>query len=165
MSMDAETNERLDELAALISGLQREQNELRRTATGADTAEAPELDPSKLDLPALTDWVHDFLLPTISVRLTTEYRWCAAWWRHPDEILRLEGARRAWYKLAGEPGTGLSVWWRDHMDPCLHELLSTNGTFGGCTTADDGQVEEARHRPNRPMTAIPFPNTSPEGQR
>ncbi|WP_369776372.1 DUF4913 domain-containing protein [Streptomyces sp. R33] len=35
---------------------------------------------------------------------------------------------------AHRPGhpTGLSVWHRDHLDPCLRELRPSNGPFAGC---------------------------------
>lgn len=56
--------------------------------------------------------------------------WSAEWWRSAEAIARLEALWRAWEHLRLDPATGPSVWWRDHADPHMNVLLSSDGPFG-----------------------------------
>ncbi|PSK84184.1 uncharacterized protein DUF4913 [Murinocardiopsis flavida] len=62
-----------------------------------------------------------------------EYRWCAEWWRHSEAVSRFHALWHSWEVLRWEPGTGMSVWYRDHLDPHLAALLSKTGPFRACT--------------------------------
>lgn len=62
------------------------------------------------------------------------FRWCAQWWSHAEAIVRLEATWRAWEALRLDPGTGPSVWLRDHADPCLAALTAADGPFRRCAT-------------------------------
>ncbi|MBW0115285.1 DUF4913 domain-containing protein [Pseudonocardia sp. KRD-169] len=64
--------------------------------------------------------------------LRGELTWCPLWWEHPEAVFRLEALRRAWTELAPEPGAAMSIWIRDHLDPCLRELLTPLGPFADC---------------------------------
>ncbi len=59
-------------------------------------------------------------------------RWCRRWWSHPMALDRLESLWRAWEVLRLDPGTGLSVWYRDHFGPALDDLTGEHGPFRRC---------------------------------
>ena len=56
-------------------------------------------------------------------------RWCPRWWAHPLALDRLESLWRAWEALRLDPGTRLSVWYRDHFAPALADLTGADGPF------------------------------------
>ena len=95
--------------------------------------EADEADDDDLDADRLVGWVHRHVAAVIARPLRGEVRWCPLWWEHPEAVFRFEALRRAWTQLAPEPGVGMSTWIRDHLDPCLRELLSPLGPFADCT--------------------------------
>ena len=86
----------------------------------------------ELDVDALIDWVHETVTSVIARPLRGELTWCPLWWEHPEAVFRLEALRRAWTELAPEPGAAMSIWIRDHLDPCLRELLTPLGPFADC---------------------------------
>jgi hypothetical protein len=90
-------------------------------------------DDDELDVDALIVWVHDTITSMIARPLRGELTWCPLWWEHPEAVFRLEALRRAWTELAPEPGAAMSIWIRDHLDPCLRELLTPLGSFADCT--------------------------------
>ncbi len=57
-------------------------------------------------------------------------RWSAYWWKSTEAMLRLDAVWRAYEKLKDDPGTGMSVWFRDHFDPHMQVLTSDAGPFG-----------------------------------
>lgn len=85
-------------------------------------------------------------LPAFVAHLATWYRrevfdsyertWCPCWWRHPEAVVRLEAIWRAFEALRTDPGTGISVWLRDHADVHMAQLLAPTGPFRGCTARD-----------------------------
>ncbi|MBW0108373.1 DUF4913 domain-containing protein [Pseudonocardia sp. KRD-182] len=95
--------------------------------------ESPDDGDDELDIDALIVWVHDTITSMIARPLRGELTWCPLWWEHPEAVFRLEALRRAWTELAPEPGAAMSIWIRDHLDPCLRELLTPLGTFADCT--------------------------------
>jgi hypothetical protein len=104
--------------------------------TAADNgAGAPPPDASRtadLEDDTLTDWVHRTVANVIARPLRGEVKWCPLWWEHAEAVLRFTALHRAWTELAAEPGVGLSIWIRDHLDPCLRELMSPLGPFTDC---------------------------------
>lgn len=74
-------------------------------------------------------------------------RWCQSWWAHPEVLSRFEACGRAWETLRLEPGTGMSVWYPDHLDPMLTTVMSGTGPFAACTVD--------RHAP-----PVPLPTTT-----
>lgn len=122
--------ERIGELDARITAL-----ESGPAIMPADTpAEPPPA--GEIDLDALTAWVADVFLTTFRWRPSSSTPWCARWADHPEAVTRLEGCRRAWLELAGQPTIGLSVWLRDHADPCLAALRLPNGPLALCAVGD-----------------------------
>lgn len=116
---------------------------LRAAESSAPTASqrAP-LDPATIDRERLVEFVVGLLLPCYPRQPT---RWCSRWLDHHEAVIRLEGLRRAWDELSGTP-LGLSTWHRDHLDPCLAQLLALDGPFAGCTI-----VNGVRHDPLDPL--------------
>ena len=88
--------------------------------------------PKALDPDELVDWVRRHVSSVIARPIRGELRWCPRWWEHAEALFRFEALRRAWTELAAEPGTAMSIWIRDHLDPCLRELLSPTGPFADC---------------------------------
>lgn len=68
--------------------------------------------------------------------------WCADWRLHPEAVSRLTALWLAYEHLHGQPGTGLSVFWRDHADPCMARLLSPDGTFARCSRGHGSRQPE-----------------------
>ena len=57
---------------------------------------------------------------------------CPQWWKHPEAIARMDALWRAFEQLRQDPGTGMSVFWRDHADHHMSVLLDGDGPFKGC---------------------------------
>jgi hypothetical protein len=127
-----------DLLDELINGL---------PAPASDTEPADEGD---LDIDGLVLWVHSMITSMIARPLRGELVWCPRWWDHPEAVFRLEALRRAWVELAPEPGSAMSLWIRDHLDPRLRELLSPLGPFADCS-ANDRPRAHAAHTPLPPL--------------
>ncbi|WP_454730409.1 DUF4913 domain-containing protein [Cellulosimicrobium protaetiae] len=80
--------------------------------------------------------------------------WAAEWWKYDEAVIRLEALWRAWEHLRQDPATGMSVWWRDHVDHHMAVLLDPqNGPFGPV----DGE-----HDRNTPGDPLPY-TAPPEG--
>jgi len=86
-----------------------------------------------IDADRLIGWVHRHVAAVIARPLRGEVKWCPLWWEHPEAVFRFEALRRAWTQLVPEAGVGMSIWIRDHLDPCLRELLSPLGPFADCS--------------------------------
>ncbi len=82
---------------------------------------------------AVEDWVIDQVLPTFRRTLGGEFRWCAQWWRHDEAVSRLTALWHAWEVLRLQPGTGMGVWYRDHLDHQLPILMGARGPFCQCS--------------------------------
>ena len=99
--------------------------------------------------PGVEDWVSDYFLPMFRRTLGGEYRWCAQWWLHGEAISRLTALWQAWEVHRLQPGTGISVWYRDHLDHHLPVLLGARGPFYQCS-------EDTRRDPHQALT-MPSP--------
>ncbi|MFI0466189.1 DUF4913 domain-containing protein [Saccharopolyspora sp. 5N102] len=78
-----------------------------------------------------------------------DYRWCAQWWKHSEAVSRFHALWHAWEVLRYEPGTGMAVWYRDHLDPHLEVLLSSKGPFSACSPE--------HHQDPVPLPSVPAP--------
>ena len=133
--------------------------ELEAELAESVTADPQILDPDDelLDAERLVAWVHRHVAAVIARPLRGELHWCPQWWEHPEAVFRFEALRRAWTQLAPEPGAGMSIWIRDHLDPCLRELLSPLGPFVDCT-----HNERFRSiREHQPLPTLPI--ATPDG--
>ncbi|WP_432198582.1 DUF4913 domain-containing protein [Streptomyces sp. bgisy027] len=88
------------------------------------------------ELAALTNWVHNLLLPVYGREITTGRPWCHQWQEHPEAVARLHALWLVWQQLTDVQAglTGPSTWHRDHLDPALLQLRTPDGPFGACTT-------------------------------
>ncbi|KUP95900.1 DUF4913 domain-containing protein [Thermobifida cellulosilytica] len=95
------------------------------------------------------EFVRYRFLPVYLRSLDDGYRWCGEWWRHAEAVSRFQALWHAWEVLRWEPGTGMAVWYRDHLDVQLDVLLSATGPFRDCTPE--------RHVDRSPPRAVPAP--------
>ena len=117
---------------------------------GRETAEpAPELYYGSVD-----EFVREYLRHVYRRRIDGRHRvWAARWWEHDEAVIRLEALWRAWEHLRRDPGTGMSVWWRDHADHHMAVLMEPDGPF---FTADvSGESNQARK--DEPLPYAPPP--------
>jgi len=113
----------------------------------------------------LIEWVHRHVCGVIARPLRGEIKWCPLWWEHPEAIFRFTALHRAWRELASEPGAGLSIYIRDHLDPCLRELTSPVGPFADCGYNERHRISNALtgHQP-LPTLPIADPHDASERQ-
>lgn len=95
----------------------------------------------------LDAFISGYLAPVVERRVvqgaSPGVAWCPEWWRHPEAISRLYALWRGWETLrVADPGTGMSLWWRDHFDPHFAVLTSDHGPLGKCSP-DRGHVATA----------------------
>lgn len=96
--------------------------------------------------PNVEAWVAGWFAPTFARRLGT-VRWCAAWWRHAEAIVRLEALWRSWEALRHDPELGMGTWLRDHLDPQRAVLMGDGGPFQACEGAEHNPAPELPHTP------------------
>lgn len=106
----------------------------------------------QIDGDALITWVHRSVAAVIARPLRGEYAWCPRWWDHPEAVFRFEALYQAWFELAHEPGVAMSIWIRDHLDPCLQQLLSPSGPFADCSHSERMR---ALNPPHTPLPTLP----------
>lgn len=92
---------------------------------------------------SVEDWVTGYFAPMFRRTLGGEYRWCAQWWRHAEAISRLSALWHAWEAHRLDPGTGISAWYRDHLDHHLPVLLGARGPFYQCSEDTHREPHEA----------------------
>lgn len=115
-------------------------------AASAATHAADGVQPG-LSYPTVIDFVAQHLAQVYARDLTDPaIHWCPRWWAHAEALDRLDACWRAWEHLRTDPTTGPSVWWREHADPAMRELLAASGPFSACTTG---------HQTKRPISQLP----------
>lgn len=102
----------------------------------------------------LADWVHEHVCAVLARPLRGEIKWCPQWWEHPEAVFRLAALRGAWTELSREPGAGMSIYIRDHLDPCLPELTSPIGPFADCTYNERHRISGALTS-HQPLPTLP----------
>jgi hypothetical protein len=115
-------NAKVARLATLVDELHER---LDNPATGTKTIEPV--------YPTLAEWVTGRLLPNLERQTGNQHRWCNQWHEHPEAVARLEACWRAWETLRLDPTLGMSVWYRDHHDPCMNSITGSAGPFAACT--------------------------------
>ncbi|WP_434740673.1 DUF4913 domain-containing protein [Micromonospora sp. SH-82] len=100
------------------------------------------------------EFVAGYLAHVVERRLasgpTSGMNWCPRWWAHPEALSRLYALWRAWETLrVDDPQTGMSIWWRDHLDPHLTALSAEYGPFSRCNPD--------KHTEPRPLPVEPAP--------
>lgn len=85
------------------------------------------------------DWVEDWLLPVVAVRLTTGHRegtytWCRTWWAHPGVAVWLAALHAGWEAARIDGGAAMSDWLVGRLVPALRWILdAANGPLWRCT--------------------------------
>ena len=95
--------------------------------------------------------MHRHVTAVIARPLRGDLCWCPQWWDHAEAVFRFEALRRAWTELAAEPGAAMSVWIREHLDPCLRELLNPLGPFADCSHSERVRILT----PHAPLPTLP----------
>lgn len=116
-----------------------------------DTADSESPDPVYPDVGA---FVNGYLAHVVERQIAKGAQagvyWCAKWWAHPEALSRLYALWRAWETLrVSDPNTGMSIWWRDHLDPHLGALTAGYGPFTRCSPD--------RHYDPAPLPVQPVP--------
>lgn len=75
--------------------------------------------------------------------------WDPEWWKFDEAVMRLDALWREW-ESHRQNATGMSAWWRDHVDHHMPLLMSEQGPF---------QQSKLETEPNDPL---PYA-TPPEG--
>lgn len=80
----------------------------------------------------LDEFVRLRYLP-VYVRSADSVRWCSQWWRHAEAVSRFQALWHSWELLRWEPGSGMAIWYREHLDPQMNVIHSKDGPFASCT--------------------------------
>jgi hypothetical protein len=75
---------------------------------------------------------------------------CPQWWKHPEAVARMDALWRAFEQLRQDPGTGMSVFWRDHVDHHMSVLLDADGPFKGCEDGHSNHPLDPIHQASAP---------------
>lgn len=79
---------------------------------------------------SVDEWVRGWLAQVYLRRIDGRTRWWASdWWNYPEAVQRLTGLWHAWEYLRLDARTGLSVFWRDHLDHHMPILTGPDGPF------------------------------------
>lgn len=89
------------------------------------------------------EFVTQLFIPMICRPEGGQFRWCREWWRHSEAVSRFHALWHAWEVLRWEPGTGMSIWYRDHLDYQMSVIIGDTGPFRECTSR--------RHQEPRPL--------------
>lgn len=91
--------------------------------------------PPEPEFSSVYEFVEDHLVVLYArkMQMKQDRVWCPRWFEHAEAVSRLEALWRAYEQLRLEPGTGMSVWWRDHADHHMRTLFDTAGPFEGCS--------------------------------
>ena len=93
---------------------------------------------------SVQEWVTSHFLPMFRRPLGGEFRWCAQWWQHAEAITRLTALWHSWEAMRLQPGTGMAIWLRDHLDHQLPVLLGRSGPFSMCSEDEHIDPRQAR---------------------
>lgn len=130
-------------------------DEAPSTAAGLEADDSKEDEP-ELVYPNVHEWVRLWLRFAYKRKIDgTQRRWWAKWWQIDEALMRLEALWRAWEHLRLDPGTGMSVWWRDHADHHLAALMDTDGPFHGIDGIDS---PESTSKAQEPLPHIDAPD-------
>lgn len=104
------------------------------------------------ELDALSDWVHDFLLPTYGAEVSTAAPWCKQWAEHLDVVGWLHALWMA-YQQHVDPEAGLSgpaVWHRDFLTHTMAAIRAPGGPLSACMTSLDRPSHRILPSPHGP---------------
>jgi hypothetical protein len=108
------------------------------------------------ELDALSDWVHDFLLPIYGAEVSTAAPWCEQWAEHLDVVGWLHSLWMA-YQQHTDPEAGQSgpaVWHRDFLTHTMAAIRAQGGPLSACMTSLDRPSHRVLPSPHGP-TPVP----------
>lgn len=103
--------------------------------------------PEPLDMDVLYDWVNENISEwaqrkTVTGSGSSGTRWCPEWFEHPEAISRLWALRRSWMEFVVQPGSAMTVYFRDYFDTTMDRLTGESGPFCVCSLA--GHTDSAK---------------------
>lgn len=101
----------------------------------------------KPHFPDVEAWITQHFIPMYRRTLGGEFRWCAQWWQHSEAISRLTALWYSWEAMRLQGATGMSLWYRDHLDHQLPILLGPRGPFYQCTETEHLDPHQASLTP------------------
>ncbi|SEO73800.1 protein of unknown function [Actinacidiphila rubida] len=104
------------------------------------------------ELDALSDWVHDFLLPTYGAEVSTATPWCQQWAEHLEVVGWLHALWMA-YQQHTDPEAGPSgpaVWHRDFLTHTMAAIRAPGGPLSACMTSLDRPSHRILPSPHGP---------------
>lgn len=103
---------------------------------------------AKLVYPNVHEWVRGWLRFAYKRKIDGRNTfWAARWWQVDEALMRLEALWRSWEHLRLDPGTGMSVWWRDHADHHMPLLIAPGGPFDGIEGIDAPENTSKKQQP------------------
>lgn len=125
-------------------------NAYTNTHPTADTSNGDDSEPPKPVFDNVETFVNDYLAQLIRRPTSNSWCWCPRWWEHAEAIARLEALWRSWESLRLDGTTGMSVWFRDHLEPHLGMLTDIDRSpFSEC--------HNGTHTENPPLPVEPAP--------
>ncbi|MGV9354199.1 DUF4913 domain-containing protein [Streptomyces misionensis] len=90
-----------------------------------------------LVFPSLVEFVEDYVVQIVcTMEGEDPLAWCSSWWAHAEALVRLSAMWRSFEYLRVDAALGMSVWWRDHVDPHMRRLRDPlTGPFAACRRA------------------------------
>lgn len=115
-----------------------------------EAPQEPEEETPVLYYGSVDEFVREVILPFYQRKVGARgsRRWSAEWWRNAEAISRLDALWRSWEHLRQDGQTGMSTWWRDHVDYHMERLLDPEGPFGR---------SEDENKPGTPLPYTPPP--------
>lgn len=108
---------------------------------------------------SVDEFVRDYLRHVYRRRIDGRNRcWAGRWWEHPEAVIRLEALWRSWEHLRLDAATGMSVWWRDHVDHHMAVLIDPDGPFSQATDGDENTCKHGQPLPYVAPPAGMFPD-------
>ncbi|SPT53474.1 Uncharacterised protein [Actinomyces bovis] len=105
--------------------------------------------------PTLNDFVTGLIALIYERATSTATTWCPKWWMHDEAVLRLTALWQAWEEMhVNEQPLATAKWLVYYADPIMGQLLSSEGTFKGCSV-------ERGHQPRRPHPEAMLPCEPP----
>jgi len=111
--------------------------------------EAKEQQDTGLFYGSVFEFFEKMIVPLLRDRLIdprSGLRWSKRWWNSPEAMMRLDALWRAFEHLRHDPGTGISVWFRDHFDVHMAVLTAVDGPFGKSRDVSE-RGEDPPHEP------------------
>lgn len=119
----------------------RDEDTAEADAVDVDDASAAPAGGRRLYYGSVDEFVREYLRHVYKRRISGDGRtrvWAAEWWRYDEAVIRLEALWRAWEHLRTDAALGMSVWWRDHADHHMPDLMDPDGPFAGAEGPANG---------------------------